>query len=131
MTRKLVCVAETSLIVLMETGVFYTNQTGGVACHHPTAQGILIPIGNTHFTEELVNECQDFGFCGLEEKSVSILQGIINRNGLENSIKIRRNKLQVSEEAWVHVVINDPPGRFPFFKGFKNAKAILTWQNSD
>lgn len=33
------------LIAAAKTGIFYTNQTGGVACNHPAIEGFAVPLG--------------------------------------------------------------------------------------
>ncbi|MFQ5876048.1 MAG: DUF6210 family protein, partial [Dehalococcoidia bacterium] len=40
-----------SLILPYNSGIIYSNQTGGYACYHPEAEGIYIPL-----TDEMVEQ---------------------------------------------------------------------------
>jgi hypothetical protein len=75
------------------------------------------------------------GWCseGLDEETACHLDALLAESERTKGIRVHRNHLEDSCEAWVYVTIPDSRTQPAFspFKGFKEATAILTWSNSD
>lgn len=130
-----------ALIVKAKTGIIYTNQTGGVACHHPKQEGFLIPL-----REAMRSKAFDPGrwydeVPALDDKMCDEIEAALNyRDFGWNISDIRVDRGAYNQEAWVHVrfrgdfeakgfctdVNDDPqPEKYPLYEG------ILTWENCD
>lgn len=123
---------EPSLIVADNTGVTYSNQVGGYACNYPQAEGFLVPLGlpeaearmAAHFTGPAHN-----GWCsnGITDEDANLLDELFS----SRRIRVDRTRLGECQEAWVHVLM-DEPGEIGLEEGVLiGASAILTWNNSD
>lgn len=121
-----------ALIVQIQTGVVYTNQTGGTACLQPTAEGALLPINNEfdysdpddsieHKLGQLLEEC---GRLTVEEADQ--LDALLARYPQTDKIRADRDKLKESHEAWIHVIVDNS-----LWNAQGETNAILTWPNSD
>ena len=93
-------------ILLSDDGQWWTNQTGGVSCNHPVAQGEFQyhPIPR-NIQRELVDRCY------LDAGDISKLNYLFAQAGIPFVA-------ESGEEAWVHGSLNGKP-------------AIATWENSD
>jgi hypothetical protein len=40
------------LIIPAKTGVFFSNQTDGVACNHPKLEGVFVPLQGEHWDDK-------------------------------------------------------------------------------
>ncbi|OUS29458.1 hypothetical protein A9Q99_10215 [Gammaproteobacteria bacterium 45_16_T64] len=136
------------LIICFESGVVFSNQTGGGSCLHPEIEGVYVPLRNDYTEEEKTfmspeldlaehfegSKWQGAGATnGIDPEDSDTIQSILNNAGLE-SIEIDRNKLHLSHEAWIYVKINgDESKEFPVFEGFSPypIPGVLTWSNSD
>jgi hypothetical protein len=96
------------LIVLCEDGLKYSNQTGGDACNHPIAQGILIPM-----SKELLTNPEVSGSGWWEGDANEFLDS-------NPRFKEYFKGNGKSEEAWINVKIID-----------NDLPAIITYTNSD
>jgi len=128
-----VSVYGTAIIVPMKTGVTVTNQTGGLACHHPEVEGFIIPIANLALSRELEDYFENSGWGILSGEEVDFLEQVLRRYHETKNIFINKDMPADSEEAWVHVIMKDfdKDMWYPDYAGFDNHKAILTWENSD
>jgi len=122
------------VIVGAPTGVHYSNQAGGYACHQPVQEGYLLPLFGTRLDEELARifeeELHGHGYrpiawsprlLELLRAAVSHLAvyGATNRDAVyPASLALDETRLDETEEAWVRVLTPDGPG-------------VLIWQNSD
>jgi hypothetical protein len=119
------------LILPFSSGVFYSNQVAGFLCDHPEMEGLFVPVcdGDDHpCLKELERH-----FLGSWETLATAEADLIDkalRLGRLDFIKVDRSKLNLSVEAWVHVVIDLPQADF-YMTGFTSSDAILTWPNSD
>jgi hypothetical protein len=139
------------IIVLESSGHFYTHQTDGCACHHPIAQGSLIPIshGDSGIMRAF-DEC-----CGIRNTFGKKLSPL-NKSKIIQPLNKHCKNIHIpftvdysmwdkSEEAWVygHVnlnKLNDLLKRCPSdlrSKLYKKpissgiVQSILIWENSD
>lgn len=128
---------QAGIIVLLPSGVKFLNQVGGGACFQYEAEGIFFPISHDHsvgFGE--INERLEFRFDKIfstgekvENNIADEIDAILHELPSTSGISVDRTKLDKSFEAWIYVKINDT--ELSAYKGFENAKAILTWSNSD
>ena len=120
-------------IILERSGIVYTNQTGGHACCHPEEEGILIPFNNDYPLDSpeerleyrLSNLLENAQY--LTKKTADLVDSVLIDCRFEN-VRVDRSRLKESQEAWVYIEVN---GELDFVDGFKNFKAVLTWNNSD
>lgn len=134
------------LIVLGPTGVFYSNQAGGVSCDQPAEEGILVPLG--HSAPDVWSKIQqriggaygNVGASSLTATDAEAIDGILSSSPYTSMLSVDRARLRDSQEAWVYVDIaahadrydpNDVTKRDQAFFGFERSKGVLTWQNSD
>ena len=150
------------LIVKAATGCAYYNQTGGHVCLQSWAEGLLVPIPGRNTDEallELFGPVSKYGGCcanGIDDDDADKIDELLAKHHHafrgEKIVRVDRDQLTNSWEAWVHVRIGDHPKRhpklpltlggpaplgseenaffWPFF-GLPSDRAILTWPNSD
>lgn len=134
------------LIILNNTGINISNQTGGYSCSHPEEEGIFLPLGNM---PNLVDKLTILftgpkwrGSCcnGIDNETADLIDSLLS-NTEDNFyitddtsfIKVDRDRLQDSQEAWIYVDISEPvtDSRLKLTSGFGQTKGVLTWPNSD
>ena len=108
---------ETALIVLLENGITYTAQCGGVGCTHPTAIGFVLPLGRIG---EAIDDCS-FGCASLSEYNYKRGKMIQQRNALADlidthlkehtkswrfSLSFDYSRINELQEGWWPVIIN-------------------------
>lgn len=124
---------DSGIILKEKTGLFYTNQTGGYACHHPNCEGkyIELELKNIDLLLSVIFEGSYGGWCcvsgagksGLEndERSAEQIDYIMSLySSILKQFKVDRDLLRESEEGWVHI-INHATGE----------KAVFVFINSD
>jgi hypothetical protein len=110
------------LIIKCETGVIYSNQTGGACCMQPEQEGAFVPVG-THVdsaTGLLISTENDlleyfqgppwFGSgasTGLTNDDADAIDRILLPQSRISQIIVDRGKLRESHEAWVHVLLGE------------------------
>jgi hypothetical protein len=128
------------LIVSHPTGILYSNQTGGYACLSPQFEGAFVPL-----KDPLVNQQEELerhftgskwkGHCynQIDDETADFIDTVLASSYLSNRLKVNREKLADSHEAWIHVVISpdDRDGDLQEFSGFTSSFGVLTWENSD
>lgn len=127
------------LIILHNSGVIYSNQTGGFACHYPEVEGVFALLtGNyseqqkqlsKHFTsKKWRGNCGD----GIDEEAADFIDSILEEYPCSEILRVDRCKLADLHEAWVFVDILTGRGDVamqPVY-GFAGEKGVLTWSNS-
>lgn len=133
----------TGLIVLNSRGATYTNQVGGHACEHPTEVGFFVPFGNDATLDgELISaeaglaKLFDPAWGRIDVGRADELDAFFQRYARDHwlpwaGVRVDRDRLQESREAWIYVVLEGHPERFPFRGVEFPAYAVLTWCNSD
>ncbi|WP_144394238.1 DUF6210 family protein [Pleionea sediminis] len=138
------------VIIQLNSGLVYTNQTGGVNCLYPTIEGCYLPIVDEYIDQEkmLIDyftgpKHQGFCFDGIDEKDAIEIDRILALSFISKIFKVDRANLKNSHEAWIYVEIGSHPERFPklpaewtpdmgsVIYGINGKKGILTWENSD
>jgi len=131
------------LIILAETGVYYTNQVAGVACFHPVVEGYFVPfyLGYKNWRElrwELEMLGDSIGtWLGLTTEDADKLDSLFEK--YEVPLRVERSLLESSYEAWVYVRILDLERCGVRFEGVKERSllhddqplAVLVYENSD
>jgi hypothetical protein len=141
----------TGVILICESGVTVTNQTGGTACLQPEVEGVYVPLRNEYYLEDLRFSSPELelsayfegpkhlgagAISGLDSEDAEFIDNLLSHYGLDAAIKVDRKKLDLSHEAWVHVTIQSDEHAdesLAAFAGFAPypRQGILTWSNSD
>lgn len=170
-TKPLIKLYNTSgigVIINFPSGVIYSNQAGGTSCLQPEAEGVYVPLFNQVNDQEkkLYDYFTDpkrmwFGSAKISEDDADFIDKILGESVFTSFIKVDRDRLDDSHEAWVHVAIGTQPQEHPQsydgskdegitasgqtisskdydmsvilypFYGFGKTSGILTWVNSD
>lgn len=125
------------LIYLCDSGVEYTTQSAGFACHHPTVEGVLVPLRDEFY--DLLDLSR---FCcqGLDPENTDT-HAAINQAIAEAKFEytfgykmtVDALSLHNIEEAWIPVIL-ERVGE-PWLDTFENFpdrfQGILVYQNCD
>jgi len=127
------------VIVKCESGVVFTNQVCGYANYHLEMEGVFVPLQDE--TVDLQTMLYEYftgpkwgGYCyyGIDEETADFLDNAFPRSTSTSILKVNRDLLDKSGEAWVHVFIDQPHhDRYPLIDGFPGNEGIATWGNSD
>jgi len=133
------------LIIEYPSGMFFSNQTGGTSCQHPSIEGIYVPLCNDYseadkqFISPEIDLIKHFvgqkytgtgATKGIDEEDTTIITEILTRYFLNEFISVDTDKVKMeqSHEAWIHVKISN----LYLLEGFpKELSGILTWSNSN
>lgn len=133
------------VIIKYNSGVIYSNQTGGTCCLHPEVEGIYSPFSNDYSVPkyeylspelELTEyfEREKYGgsgaTTGIDEEDALFIETILLKYGVFEIITVNRKLFKKSHEAWIHVLINSDSHVFKGFEPYPR-KGVLTWSNSD
>jgi hypothetical protein len=137
---QLFYVGGVGLILPWDTGVLYSNQTGGHGCLHPEVEGLYVPLFSEGAKIEKAFEAfftgpKWQGWCseGIDTETADFIDAVLEKEERTKGKKDNRKYLEDSHEAWIHVTLPDS-GVVPEFspiKGFRSMDAILTWSNID
>jgi hypothetical protein len=132
----------TGLILEHPTGITYVNQAGGVYCLQPSCEGIFVPWYNDVELDSSKLISPELALSDLPWEIASSKMSAAAADGVDavlratsafQGIRVDRDRLAESYEAWVHVVIEPPHqlgnivwGVEPFPRA-----AVLIWTNSD
>jgi hypothetical protein len=121
------------VIVQAETGVFYQQQYGGLACRQGQIEGFLVPMAGVDAVDALCELFEkDFGGAGTGNNSWpdderDRLARIVADISLwasdghteePHALRLDESRMREADEAWVPVLTPDGPG-------------VLVWSNSD
>lgn len=104
------------LIVLGESGVLYTNQTGGYACLHPAAEGWYVPLVDSRYDQDAAlkayfsgppwnGECAE----GITTADADFVDRLLQSSTVSAFLHVDRERLSNSHEAWLHVMVGVVP----------------------
>jgi hypothetical protein len=170
-TKPLVLLYEANgigLVILYPSGVLYSNQVGGVSCLKPEVEGIYVPLVNEVLNQEkMLNDyftgIKWMGGCSgnMDFEDADFIDEVLAKSVFSSFIKVDREKLSESCEAWVYVKLAQQPAERPQtydgltqagktasgniirsedfdmdvilypIYGFGETAGILTWANSD
>ncbi|BED92421.1 MAG: DUF6210 family protein [Candidatus Paraimprobicoccus trichonymphae] len=118
-----------ALILLSPTGFIYYNQAGGVNCYQMEAEGTLVFVDSCENLFKLISKytINKDKFC---LKDADYLDKVFKNSDSGNYLKVYRENLNFSMEAWIYVSI-DFSSKNLTFSGINCENGILTWDNSD
>lgn len=137
------------MIIYAPTNVFYSNQTGGYGVYHPQQEGLFVPLSTasdrlgTKSICALSDELYKYfgyhgkwkGHCynGIDEETAVYMDELFLKYRVTEHLRVDRDKLSESHEAWVHITLHYPDPKWAFVEGLTPfpQKAIFTWPNSD
>lgn len=128
------------LIVECPSGVRYENQVGGVVCWRGEEEGVLAPVDLSSSTIEAIQNCSyPQGKAGISPEIADTIDGLLATESGARMLKVDRERLDESWEAWIYVQIDAPATTARDFNdnyygsvyGFGTARGVLTWPNSD
>jgi hypothetical protein len=142
-SRKEICLYDLDrlgLILSEPSGVFYHNQVCGHSCLQKFEEGIFSYIRDDG--NELHKTVSEYMLYKdrLTPEDADFLDDQFIQSSDAKYLRIDRNRLNDSMEAWVYVTIDQSlTGELKdesvyyntAFKGFTCARAVLTWDNSD
>ena len=122
------------LIFEYPSGVYYTNQTGGYACHHPVQEGAFIVLDNSrglnYKLEDYFTADKWGGHCysGIDVETADFIDDFLE--GIYDLLRVDRSRLAECEEAWIFVIVQrDEEPHYPEWS--IGGRGVLTWNNSD
>lgn len=137
-----------AIIVKAETGIIYSNQTGGVCCHHPEQEGFLVilpspPRGITIFDPRRWYEEMPALGDTLYDEIEHALNG--SHAFLWGVAQVEVDRQAKNEEAWVHIrfrgdfspqgyyggLFRPDPNRDPEPEKYPLYEGVLSWENCD
>lgn len=107
--------SQTVILVEYPTGIIYEAQTGGIACHHPSAEG-YIEFTEIDYEKKLYKLENYYG--GITKQEADMVDEVLKEDFMCNGWKVDRTRLGEGEEAWI-----------PLKRG--KEKGYLCWENSD
>ena len=152
------------LIVEYPSGVLYSNQTMGYHVTNPEVEGVYVPLKNEvkHYSSKFTSpQTELFNYfrgpkhkgwgarTGLDTADADFIDEVLERWEMSDSLKVNRERLRESHEAWVHAIILKDEGDFEvdesdaldvlnthglsIFSSFEPypRAGILTWRNTD
>lgn len=154
------------LIVLGQSGVLYTNQTGGYACLHPAAEGWYVPLVDSRYDQDAALKAYFGGppwngacATGITNVDADFVDRLLQSSSVSAFLRVDRERLANSHEAWLHVLIGTVPAKATVFPpaplrsdnsnaqapaqapsmnrakapvyGFSGYRGILTWCSTD
>lgn len=137
---QLFCFEGIGVIVSCQSGVRYSNQTGGYACLFPEIEGVFAPLTNLVFNQrEKLNKfftgTKWGGYCykGIDEETADFIDSVLIESPQTEILRVDREKLRESHEAWIYVLILEGRGDIDLQEvyGFAVGHGVLTWLNSD
>ena len=122
------------LILVVPSGVRYRNQAAGHACWKFEVEGVLVPmpVGENRTALRALEDHFDSGWECLDMEDADAIDEILAGANFD-FVKVDRERLHESYEAWVHVRLDphDPDRHRELFVGLSVDRAVLTWENSD
>jgi hypothetical protein len=122
-------------IVLESSGVIYSNQTCGHACMQPEEEGVLVPFNDDPPLDEPEKALWQ-RLRSILEHAHYLTPDLADRVDTTladqpdtRCARVDRSRLDDSHESWVYVDIAADASSL--LSGFGQAKAVLTWPNSD
>lgn len=120
------------IIVPAETGVIYSNQTGGCCCNHPEMEGYIIPLETKWEAQNPLNPnifSPDWWYLKfMDDQKADEIEDMLNTPyGKIRNLKVLRD--EEWEEAWVRVSFEMSVDYTE--DEWTELEGILTWENSD
>jgi hypothetical protein len=132
------------LIILARTGVYYTNQAGGVSCLHPIEEGYFVPfhLGYQEWRElswdlqKLGDNIGNGGWFSISSEDADKVDALFEKHKVP--LRVERALLGSSYEAWIYVRVLDLEKCGVEFRKAEKCSlhgnqplAVLVYENSD
>lgn len=123
-----------------ESPAVYTNQVGGLSCHHPEVRGIYVPIPNQFYNwEDDLFRGTEFVYSHNDYEPDKVQQWLDNMGDISKVFEPRDGDCEDPiREAWVPVRIafddesdDNPKSQLWHLSAFEGRNAFLTYPNSD
>lgn len=128
------------MILIVESGIYFSNQTGGYGCLHPAEEGIYIPLYDEKVDQEYElsqhftgSKWQSWCNEAIDEETADFIDTVLEKSSNTRMLKVDRSRLNDSHEAWVYVTL-DPQTHDADSEIFSEVgvnEGVLTWENSD
>lgn len=109
------------------TGVDFEVQAGGLGCYQMSLEGLALPLEDRDALTERLQTLHPGCARRITFEEADEIDKILDLVGVP--LRVNRDRLGDSYEAWVHVQIVEHSGSYLSALGGKNA--ILTWRNCD
>lgn len=128
------------LIIAHQSGVSYSNETGGYDSLFPEYEGVFVPLKDPLMNQQemleryFIDAKRKERFCkNIDEETADFIDRVLALSYLSKRLKVNREKLADSHEAWIHVVIlaDERDEYLQEFCRFPSSYGVLTWENSD
>jgi hypothetical protein len=125
------------IIIQFPSGVFYSNQTGGLTTKQSIEEGVFVPLFSEAIDQEKL--LIDYftgpkweGLCGynIDNETADFVDHVLSLIPGSEFVKVDRSRLQDSHEAWIYVEISEASFP-PVIENFGKCKGVLIWANSD
>lgn len=130
------------LILPHQSGIIYTNQTGGRGCSHPVLEGYYIPLVDEQvdlqkILFEYFSGSKWNRWCtrsvGIDKETAAYINTVLKKSALTQGLQVDTKSLEESHEAWIKVIIDKKKlsSYLPVIENIEKSWGILTWKNSD
>ncbi len=133
------------IIVQYNTGVYFSNQTGGSNCLHPKIEGFYLPLCNDYnkdlkflspeieLSEYFEKKYKGYGAIdGIDDEDINFINNILKNYKLDEFIRLDLNKRINSHEAWIYVLISNNDKNYLINNlNESELEGVLVWSNSD
>lgn len=99
---------ELMLIIEHPSAAVYRNQIGGYACWQAELEGVLAPLEVLPETTLRLQQLEYEPREGISTQRANAIDTLLASEATGRFVKVDRERLQNSWEAWVHVSIDSP-----------------------
>jgi hypothetical protein len=120
------------MIVRVPSGLKWSNQTGGVLCSHPVLEGVFVPLPQSWF---LVNSIEnEMGYIksdgDLKAHNRRLVGRFLEANPeIQKRFEFDESFNESAAEAWVPLKVMTPDDEI--LKPFHGLPVVITYENSD
>jgi hypothetical protein len=119
---------EVGIVIVCNSGIVWTNQSGGTTCADPEVEGIFVPLFSSLREETLITLTDRW------HAETKYVKQFLEAEEL-NDVLEPADKTVIGGEAWVPVLIrtnlDDVPCWAENLKPFAGSSGFLVYQNSD
>lgn len=118
------------VVICWPSGVLYETQAGGIACHHPSAEGVLVPLDGALGLEGEDLAVDHVGCFGdVSDSDCGVMEQYLR--GSKLSLRMDETRREQAMEAWWPVVVLPAPGEYDPLEGFPGRAGWLVTGNCD
>jgi hypothetical protein len=112
------------------SGIFYSNQAGGMLCEQPSIEGVGVPLETLIDETSLMNFWSEDGLNSYYERTQAFFQDPFVKRDFKPMPETQTLAISEWGEAWVPVMVRPKP-RTVALRELADRVGILTYQNSD